>query len=217
MTSPVRAQLERMLEDTPFAPGDGPFRTKGNVYRALLESADRRVPGNHRAVLASLTDPKLVRFFSQPFLAGASYDVLPLVPFGVVGARLVNMPYPEFVRGGAAFAAERDMRGIYKFLLRFTSPTAMVQRMPKILLQYFNFGRVEGRFLSERVYEAVVSDIPQPVNLWLMNVAHGFMPIVMKAAGARDVRLVVGPATVDGRRHGIDLLRATLTLEWSPP
>lgn len=205
-----------MLEETTYAAGESPFRAKGNVYRALLESADRRVPGGHRAVIAHLTDPALVRFFAQPFLAGASFDLLPLVPFGVVGARLASMSYPEFVRGGAAFTAERDMRGIYKFLLRFASPAAMVQRLPKILLQYFNFGKVEGRFLSERSYQALVSDVPQPVNLWLMNVAHGFMPVVMKAAGARDVALKVGQATTDSHRHGVEMLRATFTITWSP-
>ena len=204
-----------MLEETAFAPGESPFRTKGNVYRALLESADRRVPGSRSAVLASL-DPALVRFYAQPFLAGATYDLFPVVPFGAAGARLCNLSYPEFVRGGAAFAAERDMRGIYKFLLRFTSPAALVQRLPKILLQYFDFGKVEGKFLSECSYQAVVSDIPQPVNLWLMNVAHGFMPIVMKAAGARDATLQLGQAMTDGRRHGVAMLRATFTITWKP-
>ena len=203
-----------MPTESPFAPGESPFRTKGNVYRALLESADARVPGGRDAVLARLDDPALATFFAQPFLAASTYDILPLVPFGMAGAKLLGVAYPEFVRGGAAFTAKRDMRGIYKVFLKLASPGAVVQRLPRILIQYFDFGKIEGRFTSERAYEATASGIPRPLVIWLMNVAYGFVPVVMENAGARGVELVIRPGELEREERGMALMRSSFVVTW---
>lgn len=203
------------MSDNPFAPGDSPFRSKGNVYRALFESADSRVPGGSAAVLERIDDPALAKFFAQPFLAGSSYDILPLVPFGMAGARILRVAYPEFVRAGAAFTAKRDMSGIYKVLLKLASPGAVVQRLPRILIQYFNFGKIDGRFISEREYEATVSGMPRPLILWLMNVAHGFIPVVLERAGARHIELRIGQGIVEGEQQGIELVRSSFAVSWA--
>lgn len=205
-----------MSLDAEFDPGASPFRAKGTVYRALFESADARVPGGRAAVLARLEDPRLAAFYAQPFLAASSYDILPLVHFAMVGARLLGVGFAEFVRGGAAFTARRDMDGIYKVLLKLASPAAVVQRLPRILLQYFNFGKIEGRFTSERAYEAVATGIPRPMIVWLINVGHGFMPVVMEHAGAHNVEVRVIPGAPEGEEHGIALMRLTFTITWAP-
>lgn len=205
-----------MLE-LPFAPGESPFRAKGNVYKALFDSADMRVPGGRHAVLEDIRreDATLAKFYEQPFLAASSYDVLPVIPYGMVGARIAGVSYPEFVRGGAAFTARRDMNGIYKVLLKLASPDAVVKRLPRILIQYFNFGKVEGRSTSPRSYEAIATAIPKPVLLWVANAAQGFIPVVMSAAGARDVDVKLGPPEPDRREHGIMLYRASFEVHWS--
>ncbi len=205
-----------MPTESSIAPGESPFRTKGNVYRALLESADARVPGGRDAVLARIDDPALAKFFAQPFLAASTYDVLPLVPFGMLGAKIAGVAYPEFVRGGAAFTAKRDMRGIYKVLLKLASPSAVVQRLPRILIQYFDFGKIEGRFTSERAYEATATGIPQPLVVWLMNVAYGFIPVVLESAGARDVAVVIKPSEPEREVQGIPLVRSAFVVTWKP-
>ncbi len=204
-----------MTTEPHFAPGESPFRTKGNVYRALLESADARVPGGRDAVLARVDDPALAKFFAQPFLAASNYDILPLVPFGMIGAKLLGVGYPEFVRGGAAFTAKRDMRGIYKVLLKLASPSAVVKRLPRILVQYLDFGKIEGRFTSDRAYEATASGIPRPLVVWLMNVAHGFVPVVMEGAGARSVDIQIRLGEQEGEERGVALMRPSFLVTWS--
>jgi len=206
-----------MSEKVPFAPGESPFRTKGNVYKSLFDSADARVPGGTEAVLERIGDPQLAKFFAQSFLAASSYDVLPIVPFGMTAARLMGLTYSEFVRGGAAFTARRDMNGVYRMLLKLASPDAVVKRLPRILLQYFNFGRIEGRLVGERTYEAVARGIPQPLMVWVLNIAHGFVPEVMETAGARAVDLQVGAWESEGVEHGMTMVRSPFVVTWKEP
>lgn len=203
-----------MPAELPFAPGESPFRTKGNVYRSLFDSADARVPGGRQAVLDRIDDAQLAAFFAQSFLAASSYDVLPIVPFGMIAARLCGVSYPEFVRGGAAFTARRDMNGVYRVLLKLASPDAVVKRLPRILLQYFNFGEIEGRFVGARVYEAVARGIPQPLIVWTLNIAYGFVPVLMEAAGAREIDLQIGAREPEGEQQGVMLVRSSFVVSW---
>ena len=204
------------MSETTYAPGESPFRTKGNVYKSLLESADARVPGGREAVLSRIDDPALATFFAQSFLAASSYDVFPIVPFGMIGARIAGQQYPEFVRGGAIFTAKRDMNGIYKVLLKLASPDAVAKRIPRILLQYFDFGRVEdARFTSERCYEATYRGIPRALQVWLINIAKGFMPVVMESAGARDVEVKIMPPTEEGLDRGVMLQSVPFAITWT--
>jgi hypothetical protein len=135
--------------ESPFGPGESPFRTKGNVYRALLESADARVPGGREAVLARIDDPALAKFFAQPFLAASAYDI-----------------------------------------------------------------QIEGRFTSERAYEATASGIPRPLVVWLMNVAYGFVPVVMESAGARDVQIAIHMGELEREQGGVALMRSSFAVTW---
>jgi hypothetical protein len=200
--------------DAVFPPGKSPFRTKGNVYRALFESADARVPGGRAAVLARIDDPELLAFYDQTFLAASTYDIFPIIPFGMAGAKIVDLSYSEFVRGGAEFAAKRDLAGVYRVLLKLASPELVVARLPRILSQYFDFGRIEGGFSEPRRYEATAFGLPRSVAVWLTSVAHGFVPVVMKHAGARDVTVRIKPQTDPTTVHGVTVVSASFEIRW---
>ncbi len=209
----ARISYDRCVESR-FPPGASPFRAKGNVYRALLESADKRVPGGREAVLALIDDPVLRAFYLQPFLAASSYDIFPLIPFGVAGAKILGVPYGEFVRGGAEFTALRDMNGIYRVLLKLASPEMVIARIPRILAQYFDFGSVEGQFRGERSYEATARGLPKPIAFWLTNIAHGFIPVVLEKAGARRVDMRVRNPTETHVEHGVQLVDVSFDVRW---
>lgn len=197
-----------------FAPGTSPFRAKGTVYQGLFASFDRRVPGGSRAVLERIEDRDVLAFFDQRFLAGSTYDVLPLLEASQVSSRVAGIPWREFVRGGARFQAERDLNGVYKVLLRLAAPRIVVERLPRVLIQYFNFGKVSGSFSGPTRYEAAAHAIPRPVAPWLGAVAEGFIPHVMTAAGAKEVAVIVHPFTSDGEAHGMELLAARFSVTW---
>jgi hypothetical protein len=200
--------------DATFAPGESPFRTKGNVYRALFESADKRVPGGLAAVLAQIDDPALRAFYDQTFLAASTYDIFPLIPFGQAGAKLAGVPYPEFVRRGAELTATRDMNGIYRVILKLASPEMVVARLPRILAQYFDFGDIDGKFNGSRRYEATARGLPRTIALWLTNIAQGFIPVVLEQAGARNVSLAIRAPLDSGVEHGVTVVTVSFEVRW---
>lgn len=200
--------------DVAFAPGESPFRTKGNVYRALLESADKRVPGGKAAVLAQIEDPALRAFYEQRFLAASTYDIFPLIPFGMAGAKLAGVPYPEFVRRGAELTARRDMNGVYRVILKLASPDMVVARLPRILAQYFAFGEIDGRFNGTRRYEATARGLPRAIANWLTHISQGFIPVVMEQAGARDVSIAIRAPIDSGVAHGVTLVTVSFEVSW---
>ena len=200
----------------PFSAGASPFRTKGNVYHSLFEAFDKRVPGGASAVFARLEDRDVKAFVEQRFLAASMYDFLPLLELSMISARLAGRGWREFVREGASFTAARDLNGIYKVMLKLATPRMVVERLPRILIRYFDFGRVEGAVSPSRPtrYEAAVHDIPKPVWPWLSAVAEGFIPLVMANAGAKDATVIMYPPTSSGVRGGMDLLTGVFSVTW---
>lgn len=198
----------------PFAPGESPFRTKGTAYLGLLASFDRRVPGGSKAVLERLTDPRVAAFFGRRFLASSMYDVLPLLEASMLAAKIAGVPWREFVRGGARFQAERDLSGVYRMLLRVASPTLVVERLARILVQYFDFGEVEGEFTGMTRFEARVRGVPRPVAPWLTAIGEGFIPVVMKAAGAQKTSVLVHPFEPSGHVRGMEVASARFRVTW---
>ncbi len=209
-----RTRGKLVLVDAVFPPGESPFRTKGNVYHALFESADKRVPGGRKAVLELIDDPKLLAFYEQKFLAASYYDIFPIIPFGQAGAKIVGLSYTEYVRRGAEFTAHRDMHGIYKVLLKLASPESVLQRLPRILSQYLDFGRIEGQFTEPKRYEATASGLPRGLAIWLVSIAHGFVPVVLGRAGGRNVVVQVRPPIDADMQHGVRLVTASFEVRW---
>ncbi len=198
----------------PFVPGEGPFRVKGVVYQGLVASFDARVPGGSVGVFSSLDDPDTKRFFETRFLAGSTYDFLPLLEASMAAARIAGQSWREFVRGGARLQAERDMKGVYRMFLKLASPSLVVERLPRILMQYFAFGRVSGELAKPGRYEARIEGIPKPVSPWLGAAAEGFMPFVMATAGAKDLRFVIHPSSSSGDVRGMELVTTRFAIIW---
>ncbi len=215
----IPAPSTRMLG---FPAGKSPYRVKGHVYEGLFESTDKRCPGGVAAVLPRLADPELQAFFRQRFLASSSYDLLPLLEFGREAAHLAGVPYSTYVRGGARLQAEKDVNGLYRAILRLASPSLVVSRMPRVLMQYMTFGVAEGRMLDERTYEIIVRGVPDTVQTWLTAAAEGFVPFVLETAGAtsvvtRAIRAVPdleSDETVSPAGTGVPLVKGGIVAKW---
>lgn len=198
-----------------FEVGASPFRVKGVAYQGLRASFDARVPGGLEGVVARIDRPELTAFFAQPFLPSSTYDILPLLEASQSAARACGTPWREFVRAGSRLQAERDLGGVYRTLLRLASPRMVVDRIPRILTQYLSFGEVKGALTADTHWEAESRGIPQPVSSWMHAIAEGFVPVLLEAAGAKDVAMVFRPFSVEGRSAGVDLIHARFSVTWS--
>jgi hypothetical protein len=197
-----------------FPPGASPFRAKGNVYLGMLESTNARCPGGVSAVLERVESPELHEFYAQPFVAALWYDLLPLLPFSVQAARLAGRPHLQYVRDGARFQANRDVNGVYRFFLKLATPKMLVERLPRVFSQYFDFGKIEGFKLDGNRAEIHGRMIPEPLGAWMFACVEGFVPQLMTIHGAKDVSARLDPLQPDGELHGVPTIHTRLVLTW---
>lgn len=205
----------RPIPSSPFEPGASPFRVKGTTYLGLLGRFERDVPGGIRNVLDRIDDPRVAEFLGQPFLPSSMYDIFPLLDAGIVGARIVGKSYRTFVREGAAYQADRDMSGVYRVLLRLASPRRAVERIPRIFMQYVDFGDIGGSLTSDTRFEGVISGIPQPVCPWIQGVFEGFTPVVLRRAGATQASVIFRPFEPQRTTGRVQLMTAAMSVSWN--
>jgi hypothetical protein len=197
-----------------FLPGEGPFRAKGTLYKGLVASTDARCPGGYSAVLEGIDDERLKHFLMQNFLAASWYDVMPLLAFSKMAAQVANVPHSKYARDGARFTANRDIHGVHRFFLKLASPKLVADRLPRLMLQYFDFGRVEGGAIGPRSYEMFAREIPEPVAQWLMLMIEGFVPVALQLAGAKSVVAKIDTPEPNGSAKGVALVSTRLHLTW---
>jgi hypothetical protein len=201
-----------------FAPGASPFHAKGLVYGGAREYWDQRVPGGVAAVahaVAATGDANLAGFLATKFVPSGLYDVLPIAPLSAVAARLSGVPHAQLVRDNAAWLAERDLRGVYRVILAVASIESVAMRLGKLSMQYFDFGRAETVPVREKVVESRRFGIPAVLAPWFIFAADGFVPVALKLAGAKSVRLRHGSPAPDGSAHGVPLVQIRFEIAWS--
>lgn len=203
-----------MLLDLPFAPGLSPFRIKGVAYRGHLEYVERFVPGGNAAVLAALNRPELDAFFAQPFLASTRYDVFPLAIAGIGCARVTGQPFRQFVRERSKWQANEDVNGVYRWMLRITSPETVAARLPRLISQYFDFGEQRIDVMEKGHLRAARTGMPLPLAAWYVAVSEAYMEVVIGLAGGRDVRCESAEPEIEGRSHGVDIVSLPMEVRW---
>src|SRR5260221_5621605 len=100
-----------------YAPGASPFHSKGTIWMGVRTCVEECVVGGVDAVAREL-DPPLRDFFTQMFVSPGWYDILPVTPVADAIGRVMNVGRMEYVRQRALWQAERDMRGVYRLLLK---------------------------------------------------------------------------------------------------
>src|SRR5262249_24363073 len=176
---------------------------------------EANVPGGIEAVLASLPEGRLQTFFSQTFLASSWYDVLPIVQISGAAAKVSKVPHRELIVANARTVARRDIPTIYKLLLRLSSPEAVVLRMPKASMRYFDFGESSASMKQPRVCEAYQKGIPRELAGWFFHAAEGFTEVALGLAGAKDIKVRVDSPVIDGERKGALTVTLRLEMTWS--
>lgn len=210
MVSPSSARIEQVR----YSPGKSPFHVKGHVYRSSIDYYSHTLPGGVAQVFEQLDDAHRA-FFDQPFLAGSWYDALPLLPLSHAGANARGMRHYDALLERATAQAKQDVEGIYKGILRITSPELVALRVGRVLLQYFDFGRAYAQIVRPGTCEIVQSGVPASLVELGAPVAKGFVVTLVTMAGGQDVQFSAGSATPDGRVEGTPTMRVRYDVSWS--
>jgi hypothetical protein len=202
------------MHETPFEPGTSPFHCKGVMIIDALLYLDEQVAGGRAAVLAGINDPKLRLYLSQPFVAGGWYDVFCVIALHRRGALLLGRPYLDVVRGATRAAFPREVRGIYKFLLKLGSPEMMMRNMHRVASQFYDFTRTEVSEVRPRTFEHGTGGLPVAVAPSYMATSEAAVLQLLDFAGARGVRHRWLSPEDDGEAHGLKLTKVRREVTW---
>jgi hypothetical protein len=163
--------------------------------------------------LAELS-PDMRTFFSQTFLAMSFFDLIPLVCAGHVCARVLRMPFFEFVSMRSRFQAESDLRGVYRAVLKLASPRLVGTRIPTLMNQYFDFGESHVQEGEAHRVSFSLTGIPAMFGEWVHAAYDGFTFVIVKATGgvAPNLEAQIEPASMVKGYSGCTL---RMTCQWS--
>jgi hypothetical protein len=204
----------------PYPPGNSPFHVKGSVYVGLRRRLDAELPGGLRRIVHRLGDPELEKFCLQAFLSNAWYDYFPLLLIARA-ATIAHMKdtadkrsFEQVIEDDAAKHAESDLGGVYKILLRFTSPESAMRRQSYVLRQYYDFGAIEVQKLEEGLSELYVRGWPT-IGLPLLRAYNcAFTHRIVVLSGGRDPHSEWGEVEPDGTMAGVDLGKVFVRTTW---
>lgn len=200
--------------ELPFPAGKSPFRAKGSIYKGTKRSHIANVPGGTRAVAEAIEDPAVRAFYEQDFLANEWYDYLPVLPIGRAIVKVQGGTPEEVLSEAAERHAERDLSGIYKVLLRFTSPEAAMKRMPRVTDQYFEFLRTEVEVPEPGVAISTIHGMPDIVGPFYRIYVGAFVHRLIELAGGRNPVAIWEQPAPAGFKAGIQLVRMRVRTMW---
>src|SRR5262245_41310514 len=189
-------------DSVPFRPGASPFHVRGSVYRGIQTYTKDHFPGGTADLLKLLPDTDLQNFIQQAFSPAGWYDALPIRPITEAMAVAEGHPYFESVRNRSSLLAQRDIKGVYKLLLRAVTPSLAAARLQRISLSYFNFGHAVVRSAGRNRSEGEQTGIPSVLAPWWMAMFDGYASVVLQMAGAHSPQVRFDPPVPQGVRMG---------------
>lgn len=174
---------------------------------------EHKIPGGLDLLYAAIPDPELLAFIQQKFLPVAWYDVLPAVPLIRAEARALGLTVRRYLALRSAYQAERDLTGVYRFLLRVAGTENVAVRLPRLFTQIFDFGTSEASVLAPGHVRAFVRDFPAVLYEWFATSLDAYAVTALRITNATE-----GTCTsrrLDGSPDGgVPLASLQLDLRW---
>lgn len=197
-----------------FVLGESPFHAKGVLYIGTQSFFEENLRGGVAELYDDISEPELREFISQRFLPSGWYDVMPVPALIAYEARALRMELPEYLRHRTRWQAQRDLRGVYRWILKLASPGMVATRLPKIMTQMFDFAEADVTRSTDEEVTVQMKGIPEVLQEWFLNALGIYAETALKLAGAQSVETAIDQSTLTARRAGIDLHRLDLRLHW---
>jgi hypothetical protein len=200
---------------SPFPPGEGPFRQKGNGYRGDLDYLDGKLAGGSKAVIAAIGSAPLRKFLEQRFVASEWYDAYPCAVLHATAARLRGVAFAGHRRDVGAYHATAAMNAMYRSLLRVVSNQTVASWGPRISSIYFEFGKSTTRVAGPNEVHGTRSGVPAGLVQFVFFASKGFCEQALLLAGARTSSMEISDVERSGSAYGHAVYTLSLTIRWS--
>jgi len=208
----VAPQMSWRFNADKLPPG-APFMGKGILFSGVLAYLKEKTPGGVAAVKAELGEH--ADELDRLYLASSEYPIGGLVRLAAAAATVGKRELFPFIRERATAAADADLRGIYKLLLKVASPESTAGHMWKTFNRYFPPCRAETREVGRGKMLATLLGIPSCVDGWYVAATEGFVSRAVELAGAKGIAMTWSPPTPDTPRAGIPTSRIDFDVRWT--
>jgi hypothetical protein len=198
-----------------FPVGDGPFHARGLAYVSAFKYVDGRLPGGRAAFLAALgaADP-FAPFYEQIFLVGGEYDVSPLLRLYEVAALIEGVFVGRLIENLARRSAESDAQGVWKSMLKGSTPEDMATRTHLAFNRYFPPCRSVALAARPGRFEGELLGLPACMVGLYGSCTAGFIAGAVALAGASAARTDWERPVPEGTLGGVPLERVRFAVTW---
>lgn len=200
---------------SPFLPGEGPFRQKGNGYIGDLDYLDANLAGGRKAAIDAIASEAMRKFLTQRFVSSEWYDAYPCAVLHATAARLRGVAFTEHRKDVGAYHASAAMNVMYRLLLRVVSNQSVALWGPRISSIYFEFGKSETRVVGPHEVRGTRAGVPAGLVQFVVFASKGFCERALLLAGARTSCMDIDDVHRQGDAHGQAVYTTSLTIRWS--
>lgn len=203
------------LGPTQFPVGQGPFHARGLAYVAILKYIEGGLPGGREAFRGALAGDPFLPFFDQLFIVSGKYDVSPLVRLYQACAAIESKPVGRFVEERARSTAKSDTMGVWKPMLKATTPAQAAERTRLAFMRDFPGCQANVVASAPGRFEGELSGLPDCMTGMYTCSTSGFVDAAMSLVGAFDVKLAWDRPVPDGATAGVPTLKTRFAVTWS--
>lgn len=192
-----------------------PFKLKGNVYHGTIEFFEASCPGGYRQLVDSVGDPALAEFLRQIFVSSAWYEATLLPRLVEAEAKVLGLEPLVYLERRSRWQAERDISGVYRMLLRLTSPELVAARLPRAMMQMVNFGKAAIAEAGPKRYRGQVTGFPEALKEWFGTAVRVYAETALSLAGASNPSFRVTSVTPEPSHLGHAMCTMHIEMSWS--
>lgn len=203
----------------PFGPeafpiGGSPFRVRGLAYMALRHYADHKLPGGFGAVVDGLEGDPFAAYYQQLFIAAGDYDASPLLRLFRRICDLRGREIGAFIAARSRASAAQDSTGMWKPLLKASSPMEMAKRLPLAFNRYFEPCAASVVDIRQDSFSGELGVVPEAMSGLYCQSTVGFVTGCLELAGARNATLEWTSRQPSGAHGGVPVQRWGFQARW---
>src|SRR5262249_12563957 len=142
------------------------------------------------------------------------YDVSPLLRVYLATAALKKTSVAAFIERRSRWSATSDASGVWKPLLKTSSPDKMAERTHLAFNRYFKPAEARPLSVAPGRVEGELSKMPRPMDGLYMASTIGWVAGALELAGARDAFVTFDQIQADGELRGVPLVKARFVATW---
>ncbi len=201
----------------PFPMGKSPYHCRWRIITDQLNRYDLSIPGGREAILAQV-DPSLRQLTTESKAhtdwADIFYlDAMERAAYSIVQKNFTS--FVDFITKASAEQARRDIKGAFRFLLRWMAPAKLLPKVVAVSNTYFSYATIKCKLDEDaKRISFLRSDMPRPLCEWHWGAARGYQGAMLSLTSAKNLRVLFRGYLPTGTSNGVEIGEFNYDVVW---